>query len=188
MTDPEWDVTIIDESVELPDYDTMARPDLVGITAFTSQVSRAYDIADAFRARGIPVVMGGIHVSMRPEEAQAHADAVVQGEAESVWPTVLNDARSGQLQPRYVGQHVEMVGNRIVLHIVQAGNLAIHHDPVVSQPGQGPPGPIRSHIADIIGKGDDQFPARRCGGRRIPDPGRCFRMHRPAATTAIQGG
>ncbi|MHC5033543.1 MAG: B12-binding domain-containing radical SAM protein [Planctomycetota bacterium] len=109
MAPPEWDITIIDESLDVPDYDAMGRPDLVGITAFTSQVSRAYEVADEFRTRGVPVVMGGIHASMCPEEATAHVDSVVQGEAESVWAKVLEDARKGDLQPVYVGKHVSMV-------------------------------------------------------------------------------
>ncbi len=110
MTPPEWEVTIIDESLDLPDYEAMDRPDLVGITAFTSQVSRAYEVADEFRARGVPVVMGGIHASMCSQEAAAHVDSVVQGEAESVWGKVLEDARKGNLQPLYVGEHLDMAG------------------------------------------------------------------------------
>ena len=61
LTPKDWDITIIDENHGLPDYDAMPRPDLVGITAFTSQASRAYELAAQFRALGIPVVMGGIH-------------------------------------------------------------------------------------------------------------------------------
>ena len=74
---------VIDENVDIPDYSNLPRPDLVGVTAFTSQAPRAYEIAAMFRDRGIPVVMGGIHASMCPEEALAHADAIVTGEAES---------------------------------------------------------------------------------------------------------
>jgi len=108
LTPPQWDISIIDENLELLDYETMPRPDLVGITAFTSQVNRAYELADEFRSRGVPVVMGGIHASMCLDEARLHADSVVIGEAESVWAQVLEDARQGQLQPVYSGQHVPM--------------------------------------------------------------------------------
>jgi radical SAM superfamily enzyme YgiQ (UPF0313 family) len=98
-TPPEWTVTILDEKVEPID---LARPaDLVGITGMTPAIDRAYQIADGFRARGIPVVMGGVHVSMLPEEALAHCDAVVVGEAEGLWPRVLADAARGRLQPVY---------------------------------------------------------------------------------------
>jgi len=75
--------------------------DLVGITATCATALRAYEIAAEFRRRGVPVVMGGFHVSLHPEEAQSHCDAVVVGEAESVWSQVLEDARQRRLKPRY---------------------------------------------------------------------------------------
>jgi radical SAM superfamily enzyme YgiQ (UPF0313 family) len=75
--------------------------DLVGITATCATAERAYEIAAEFRGRGIPVVMGGFHVTLHPEEALEHCDAVVVGEAEAVWPQVLEDARVKRLQPRY---------------------------------------------------------------------------------------
>jgi radical SAM superfamily enzyme YgiQ (UPF0313 family) len=75
----------------------------VGITAFTSQANRAYEVAAHFRHLGVPVVMGGIHVTMCLDEAMQHADAVVTGEAESVWMEVLEDARHGRLKRRYDG-------------------------------------------------------------------------------------
>jgi len=108
LTPPEWDITVLDENLRTPDYAAMPRPDLVGITAFTSQANRAYEIAGQFRARGVSVVMGGIHATMCAEEALRHADSVVTGEAESVWPNVLDDARRGQLQRTYTGMHVDL--------------------------------------------------------------------------------
>ncbi|MCB0074434.1 MAG: cobalamin-dependent protein [Caldilineaceae bacterium] len=78
-----------------------APADLAAITVETYTARRAYQIADAFRARGVPVVMGGIHATLRPEEALEHVDCVVTGEAEAVWPTVVRDAARGRLQPRY---------------------------------------------------------------------------------------
>jgi radical SAM superfamily enzyme YgiQ (UPF0313 family) len=75
----------------------------VGITAFTSQANRAYELAAHFRGLGVPVVMGGIHATMCLEEVSAHVDAVVTGEAEGVWARVLEDVRAGALQPRYDG-------------------------------------------------------------------------------------
>jgi radical SAM superfamily enzyme YgiQ (UPF0313 family) len=98
-TPPDWQVTILDEKVEPIDFSRPA--DLVGITGMTPAIDRAYAIADGFRARGVPVVMGGIHVSMNPEEALRHCDAVVVGEAEGLWPRVLSDVRRGALQRRY---------------------------------------------------------------------------------------
>ncbi len=75
--------------------------DLVGITAFTSEIPSAYEIADGYRKKGIPVVMGGIHVSALPDEGLEHSDSVVMGEAESVWNGLLSDFEKGELKPRY---------------------------------------------------------------------------------------
>lgn len=108
LTPPEWDISIIDENLGVPDYSALPRPDVVGITAFTSQASRAYEVAAQFRRRGVPVIMGGIHATMCLEEAEGHVDAVVTGEAEDVWPQVLDDARHGTLKRRYEGGLTEM--------------------------------------------------------------------------------
>jgi radical SAM superfamily enzyme YgiQ (UPF0313 family) len=75
--------------------------DLVGITVLSKTALRAYDIADAYRKRGIPVVLGGIHPTALPEEAKEHADSVVMGEAEEVWPHLIEDVRTGNLKPFY---------------------------------------------------------------------------------------
>jgi radical SAM superfamily enzyme YgiQ (UPF0313 family) len=75
--------------------------DLVGLTFMSHQAPRAYQLAAGFRRRGIPVVMGGFHATLAPDECQAHADALVLGEAEEVWPRLLRDFQAGQLQPRY---------------------------------------------------------------------------------------
>jgi len=75
--------------------------DLVGITVLSKTALRAYKIADAYRKKGIPVVLGGIHCSALPEEAKKHADSVVIGEAEEVWPHLIEDARTGSLKPFY---------------------------------------------------------------------------------------
>src|SRR5579875_1270101 len=72
-------------------------PDLVGISVNSKTAARAYAIADAYRARGSRVVLGGIHVTALPEEGLAHADAVVSGEAEWIWQDVVRDARAGKL-------------------------------------------------------------------------------------------
>ncbi|MFH1419046.1 MAG: radical SAM protein [Planctomycetota bacterium] len=108
LTPPEWEITIFDENIRLPDYAALPPPDLVGVTAFTSQANRAYEVAAHFRGRGVPVVMGGIHATMCPDEATARADAVVTGEAELVWAQVLADIRQGDLRPLYEGTHAKM--------------------------------------------------------------------------------
>lgn len=99
LTSPEHEVVLQDEAVQ--DLDLDAPCDLVGITAFTSSAPRAYDVADSFRLRGIPVVIGGMHVSACPEEALEHCDAVVIGEAEGKWPRLLEDLAQGRLQRVY---------------------------------------------------------------------------------------
>jgi radical SAM superfamily enzyme YgiQ (UPF0313 family) len=98
-----WEVELIDEQCEgALDYGEI-HADLVGLTAFTTQATRAYQIAAQFRARGIPVVMGGIHASLVPDEAEQHADALFLGECEGVWPRALAEAEAGRLARRYQG-------------------------------------------------------------------------------------
>ena len=84
------------------DLDTLPdRFDLVAISSLSAQIGEAYELADRYRAVGVPVVMGGLHVTALPEEAGRHADAVIIGEGESVWPDVLRDAETGQLKRSY---------------------------------------------------------------------------------------
>lgn len=99
LTPEDWEIRIVDENLE--DVDTSLDVDLVGITAMTALAPRAYQIADAFRARGVKVVLGGIHPTAVPEEAAQHADAVVIGEAEATWPQLIKDFQAGRLQPFY---------------------------------------------------------------------------------------
>ena len=95
----EAEVEIIDEGVEsLP---TSIEADLVGITAITGTVTRAYALADHIRAKGIPVVLGGVHATLMPAEASLHADAVVTGFAEESWPRLLRDFVQGRMGKLY---------------------------------------------------------------------------------------
>ena len=98
-TSPDIDVRFVDEYVEEIDY--KCATDLVALSAKTSCATYAYAVADRFRARGVPVVMGGIHASLRPDEALEHADCVVTGEAEAVWPRVVADFAAGRMAERY---------------------------------------------------------------------------------------
>src|SRR5512138_2505810 len=100
LTPREHDVYHTDEIVERLDLDRPA--ELIGITAPTPSALHAYEMAEAFRHRGVPVVIGGPHATALPEEAAEHADAVVVGEAEDTWPRVLDDARRGKLEQVYV--------------------------------------------------------------------------------------
>jgi radical SAM superfamily enzyme YgiQ (UPF0313 family) len=108
LTPPEWEISIVDENLGAPDYAAMPPPDLVGITAFTSQANRAYEVAAHFRRLGVPVVMGGIHATMCLDEVMERADSVVTGEAEGIWPQLLEDARHGNLKRRYEGGLAEI--------------------------------------------------------------------------------
>ena len=108
LTPPEWEITIVDENLGAPDYPAMPRPDLVGITAFTSQATRAYEISTYFRRHNVPVVMGGIHATMCIDEVMERVDSVVTGEAEGIWPQVLEEARHGSLKRRYDGGLAEI--------------------------------------------------------------------------------
>lgn len=103
LTPSHWDVRIYDEELdgELSRLPPGEKPDLVGITAITPNVDRAYELAGLFRGAGIKVVMGGPHVSYNVDEALAHADAVVKGEAEEVWGPLVADFEKGALQQRY---------------------------------------------------------------------------------------
>jgi radical SAM superfamily enzyme YgiQ (UPF0313 family) len=86
----------IDEVVELP-----GAFDAVAISSFTAKIKDAYRLADRYRRAGTKVVLGGLHVTMLPDEAAAHADAIVVGEAEAVWPQVVRDLEAHTLRPRY---------------------------------------------------------------------------------------
>jgi radical SAM superfamily enzyme YgiQ (UPF0313 family) len=94
------EVTLVDEQFQdVPDEPF----DVVGITAMTALAPRAYALCAHFRERGIPVVMGGYHATLNPEEALQHADAVVTGPAYGAWQQVCRDIRTGALQRRYEG-------------------------------------------------------------------------------------
>lgn len=98
VTPAHWEVRLVDENIRVAPFPDA---DLVGITSFTSTVNRAYEIASFYQDKKVPVAMGGIHVTMMPEEALRYADGVVQGEGEEVWPEVLKDFESGQLKRVY---------------------------------------------------------------------------------------
>jgi radical SAM superfamily enzyme YgiQ (UPF0313 family) len=104
VTPPGVELKIVDEVFEKINFEE--KVDLVGITAQTPVAPRAYQIAEEFKKRGIPVVMGGVHASMLPQEALQHVDAVVVGEAEAVWPDLIEDLRRGQMRRIYVGSEL----------------------------------------------------------------------------------
>jgi radical SAM superfamily enzyme YgiQ (UPF0313 family) len=93
------EVKLYDEGISEVPRDLDAH--IVGITVITGTAPRAYELAAEFRARGITVVLGGPHVTLIPEDAQPHADAIVTGYAEDTWPQLLRDFQNGCLAPRY---------------------------------------------------------------------------------------
>lgn len=100
LTPDHWDIEILDENFERFEY---READIVGFTALTSSVNRAYKLAYIYRKKNIPTVIGGIHASMLPDEALQYMDTVVIGEAESVWKKVILDFENNKLQKIYKG-------------------------------------------------------------------------------------
>ena len=95
LTPSEHEVTLIEE--EAQGIDLEQECDLVGISCMTANAPRAYDLSREFKKRGKTVVLGGVHPTLRPEEALQYADCVVLGEAEGVWEDLLLDFQNGQL-------------------------------------------------------------------------------------------
>ena len=93
---------ILDEYFE--DIDFNIDVDIVALTATTVQAPRAYHISTEFQKRGIKTVIGGIHVSSLPDEAEKYVDSVIIGEAEGIWADVLNDLKNGNLKPKYMSK------------------------------------------------------------------------------------
>ncbi len=99
LTPPEVEVVLHDDRLEAIPYDEPT--DLAAITVETFTARRAYEIAAEYRRRGVPVILGGMHPSLAPEEAAAHADSLYLGDAEPLWRQVVEDARRGRLRPLY---------------------------------------------------------------------------------------
>lgn len=95
-----WDENLLQGPPPLDPF-----PSVVGITVHLTFAKRAYELARYFRARGARVVLGGLHVQSCPDEAAPHADALALGEGVQLWPTILDDAQHGRLQPRYHGRY-----------------------------------------------------------------------------------
>jgi radical SAM superfamily enzyme YgiQ (UPF0313 family) len=110
VTPSTWTIKIADENI---DTFVFEEADLIGITAFTSSINRAYEIAGMYRAKKIKVIMGGIHCSMLPDEALQYADSVVTGEAEGIWKQVIEDFENNRLLPRYDGPPIDLSQTKI---------------------------------------------------------------------------
>lgn len=127
VTPSDWEVSIADENFDQISFEDA---DLVGITAFTSCINRAYEIARKYRDRGVKVVIGGIHASMLPDEVLQHADAVVVGEGEGIWEEVIKDFENSRLKGKYFGPRLDLsqsqtkprrdlLDSRYVFHSIQ---------------------------------------------------------------------
>lgn len=105
VTPPDVQMAFYDERFEPIPYTEPT--DLVALTVETFTASRSYQIAAQYRQRGIPVVLGGYHPTLVPDEALLHADAIVIGEAELVWPILIQDAKAGHLQKVYRSKRLQ---------------------------------------------------------------------------------
>jgi radical SAM superfamily enzyme YgiQ (UPF0313 family) len=105
LTPTSWEIKIADENHDEFEFE---EADLVGITAFSSNVNRAYEIATMYKQKKIKVIIGGIHASMIPNEALKYADAVLVGEAEGIWDKVIYDFENNLLSPMYKGPQVDL--------------------------------------------------------------------------------
>jgi radical SAM superfamily enzyme YgiQ (UPF0313 family) len=101
LTPPDIEVVLHDDRMEKIPYDE--ETDLVAITVETYTARRAYEISKEYRDRGVPVIMGGMHVTLLPQEVQEHADSIFMGDAETVWEQVIDDVRHNKLKKLYKG-------------------------------------------------------------------------------------
>ena len=111
VTPTDWDIVLQDENFRTFKFE---QADLVAISAFSSNINRAYEIAKTCRERGVKVVLGGIHASMIPEEAMLYADSVVVGEVENIWGELISDFENNRLAKRYDGPVVDLRGHSII--------------------------------------------------------------------------
>ncbi len=102
LTPEDIEVELFDDRMEQIPYDSYT--EMVAITVETFTAKRSYEIASEYRKRGVPVILGGMHVKLIPEEAALYADSILIGDAESVWLTVIEDLRKKKLKPIYKGE------------------------------------------------------------------------------------
>jgi radical SAM superfamily enzyme YgiQ (UPF0313 family) len=165
------EVTLLDEGIA--DIDPDIEVDLVGISTITGTAPRSYELADHFRRRGIPVVLGGVHPTLMPDEAANHADAVVVGYAERTWPQLLRDFTAGRMHDRYLqGRDLSLANlpyprrdmlpsdQYTTMHTIEATRGCIHQCEFCVVPaawGRPLQRPVAEVVADI----------RQMGARRL---------------------
>ena len=116
LTPPDVEIEYLEFDALPAENEPLERFDLVGISSFTARIEATYRLADRYRSMGVPVVLGGLHVSLMPDEAQAHADAIVLDGAEGAWPQLVADFRASRMKRRYRGLRKGMFapGNHVV--------------------------------------------------------------------------
>ncbi len=170
---PEIDheLTVIDEGIDEIPPDL--RADLVGMTVITGTAVRAYELARGFRGRGIPVVLGGPHVTLVPDDARPHADALVVGYAEESWPALLRDFVRGRMRPRYdqsptlslaglppVRRDLLPRGRYITTHVFEATRGCIHACDFCVVPAAWGRKPLQKPVEEVVAD------VRRTGARK----------------------
>ena len=175
LAPPGWDIRLLDDEIEEPDYN--APVDVVAITVRMVTSLRAYEVADRFRARGVTVLLGGPHATFYGDEMAEHADAVCIGEGEDVFPRMLEDAAAGRLARFYRRDSVaSMTGMRTPRWDLLNPRHYVFYKPFVIQQSRGCPyscdfcaerrlngdfgyrdRPVQEVVAEI----------RKCGGRHI---------------------
>ena len=119
-----YSVRIINEQFDKINF---KKYDLVGITLSTPIARRAYSISDRFRKLGVPVILGGPHVSVLPDEASLHADSIVVGEADRLWKKVLDDFEKKALKKRYIGSFVDLDETPVIRRYFNKNNYINYH-------------------------------------------------------------
>jgi radical SAM superfamily enzyme YgiQ (UPF0313 family) len=154
-------IEIIDEGIE--DVDLNLQTDLIGMTVITGSSIRAYELSAHFRRRGIPVVLGGPHITLMPEDAQPHADAIVTGYAEDTWPQLLRDFAAGQMKQRYTMPPDLNLANRpfpkremmkkqhyLTTHVFEATRACVHSCEFCVSPAAWGIRPYFKPVEDVI--------------------------------------
>lgn len=165
------EIEIIDEGVQLAPERPEA--DLIAMTVITGTAPRAYELAAQYRAQGIPVVMGGPHITLVPEDAVPHADSLVTGYAEHTWPALLRDFAAGRMQPRYAQGPLDLSnlplprrdllprGCYTTTNVFEATRGCVHNCDFCVVPAAWGRSPFQKPVADVVRE------IRTVGARRL---------------------
>ena len=155
------ELRLIDEGIQ--DVDLELDADLVAMTVITGTAPRAYELAAAFRRRGVTVVLGGPHITLAPDDAQPHADAIVVGYAEETWPQLLRDFSAGRIAHRYEQAPGLSLANRpfprrdlhakrryLTTNVFEATRGCVHNCDFCVVPSAWGRKPYQKPVADVI--------------------------------------